>query len=212
MRCGFVNLDDPVYVTRNELVRAGITTNGVAFAFSSVSAVYWHPLTWHSHMLDCALFGLEPGPHHFTSVLFHAANAALLLLVLWQLTNRAWLSAAAATLWAIHPRRVESVTWIAERKDVLSGFFGLAALLAYPWYVKRPTRWRYLALSATFALGLMSKPVLVTLPLLLLLLDHWPLRRPLSWTKLLFEKAPLLAMSDNSVRAGSLRFSRTWEA
>jgi tetratricopeptide (TPR) repeat protein len=195
MRCGFVNLDDPVYVTRNGLVSAGITANGVAFAFSSVGAVYWHPLTWLSHMLDCALFGLAPGPHHFTSVLLHAANAALLLLVLWKLTNRAWLSVSAATLWAIHPLRVESVTWIAERKDVLSGFFGLAALLVYSWYVKRPARRRYLALSATFALGLMSKPVLVTLPFLLLLLDYWPLRRALPWPRLACEKAPLLAMS-----------------
>jgi tetratricopeptide (TPR) repeat protein len=193
--CGFVNLDDPVYVTGNETVRAGITTHGLAFAFSSVSAVYWHPVTWLSHMLDCSLFGLNPGPHHFTSVLLHAANAVLLLLLLSGLTGRLWLSVLAAMLWAIHPLRVESVTWIAERKDVLSGFFGLAALLAYGWYVESPSGRRYIAAAGTFTLGLMSKPVLVTLPAILLLLDYWPLRRALAWPKLVLEKVPLLFIS-----------------
>lgn len=202
----FVNYDDPDYVTANEHVRAGLTAAGVQWAFFSDDVSYWHPLTWLSHMLDWQLFGNGPAGHHATSVLWHAAAAAMAFAALRRLTQAFWTSAAAAALFACHPLRVESVAWIAERKDVLSGFFWFLALWAYAAYAEKrragakPGGEYALALVA-FACGLMSKPMLVTLPCVLLLLDFWPLRRApvgagaAAWGRLVVEKLPFLALS-----------------
>jgi tetratricopeptide (TPR) repeat protein len=174
---GFVDYDDTDYITRNPAVKHGLTAAGVRWAFAGFHVSNWHPLTWLSHMLDCTLFGLNPGPQHLVNVLFHAVNTALLFGLLWRLTRRIWPSALVAALFAWHPLHVESVAWISERKDVLSAFFGLLTLLSYTTYVKenkRPAWWLALIF---FALGLMAKPMLVTLPFVLLLLDYWPLNR-----------------------------------
>ena len=193
----FVNLDDGKYVTENPMVQAGLTWAGVKYAFTSWYGDFWHPLTCLSHMLDCQLFGLNAGGHHLVSVLFHATNAVLLLLLLLRLTGAFWQSAFIAALFAWHPLHVESVAWVAERKDVLSTFFGLLTLMAYVRYaqgvnsdMRQVTRTssiqsrvtchasRYYWLTLLFfALRLMSKPMLVTLPFVMLLLDYWPLRR-----------------------------------
>ena len=191
LRNGFVHYDDPLYVTANAQVQKGLTWDGILWAFHSTVAANWHPLTMLSHMLDCQLFGLKPWGHHATSVLLHAANSALLFLLLRRMTGSTWRSLFVAALFGLHPLRVESVAWIAERKDVLSTFFGLLSLLAYVAYAKEKAekkysvfsvqcsvsrRW-YCAALAFFALGLMSKPMLVTWPFLMLLLDYWPLGR-----------------------------------
>jgi protein O-mannosyl-transferase len=179
LRHAFVNYDDTVYAYENPHIRAGLTAEGVFWAFSHSHAANWHPLSSLSHMLDCQLYGLNPGLHHLNNVLLHAGAAILLLLVLWRMTDALWPSALVAALFAIHPLRVESVAWVSERKDVLSGLFFMLTLAAYVAYARRPTfsLTRYLAVIALFALGLMAKPVLVTLPFLLLLLDYWPLGR-----------------------------------
>jgi protein O-mannosyl-transferase len=212
----FVNYDDDDYVYRNPDVVKGLTGKGVVWAFARTHSYNWHPLTWLSHMLDCQVYGLEhPGGHHLTNVLLHAANAVLLLLVLRQMTARFWSCAFVAAVFAIHPLHVESVAWVAERKDVLSGLFFLLTLMAYIAYARRPfSHRRYLGVIALFALGLMAKPMLVTLPFVLLLLDYWPLgrfspphrenaesakRNRLSTIKrLLVEKLPLVALSAGS--------------
>ena len=179
----FVSLDDAAYVTENSNVQAGLTWSGVTWAFSSCHSANWHPLTWLSHMLDVQLYGLQPLGHHLTSVLFHFANTLLLFLLLHRMTGALWRSALVAALFALHPLRVESVAWVAERKDVLSTFFGLLCLLAYARYaqeskVQSPrSKVFYVLALVTYALGLMSKPMLVTLPCVLLLLDYWPLKR-----------------------------------
>jgi len=172
--CGF---DDDAYVSENALVRQGLTPRGVAWAFTTFRAANWHPLTWLSHMLDVSLFGMEPGAHHLVNVAFHAANAVLLFLVLRGMTGALWGSAAVAALFALHPLHVESVAWIAQRKDVLSAFFFLLMLSAYLRYARSPSRGRLAAVTALFALGLLAKPMLVTAPFVLLLLDFWPLGR-----------------------------------
>ena len=174
---GFVRYDDPHYVTGNPVVQRGLTPEGLHWAFTTTTFANWLPVTWLSHMLDCHLFGISAGGHHATSAALHAFNAAALFLALRAMTARFWAPAAAAALFAFHPLRVESVSWVAERKDVLCGTFFMLALLAYGQYCRRPTAGRYLALLACHALGLMSKTMLVTLPCLLLLLDYWPLRR-----------------------------------
>lgn len=180
---GFVVYDDPDYVTESPLVQAGLTWPGVRWAFTTWHVSNWHPLTWLSHMADCELFGLQAGAHHLVNVLFHAANAALLFVLLWRLTGASWASALVAALFAWHPLRVESVAWVSERKDVLSLFFALLTLLAYVRYVRTlgvpgAKAGRLLVLAvALFALGLLAKPMLVTLPFVLLLLDWWPLTR-----------------------------------
>jgi len=175
---GWVKFDDDVYVSENPQVMRGLTAEGIAWAFSTTYANNWHPLTWLSHTLDCRFYGLHAGGHHLTNVLLHAAAAILLFLVLWRMTDDLWPSAFAAAVFAIHPLRVESVAWIAERKDVLSGLFFMLTLGAYVGYVRRPfSLVRYLTVVLLFALGLMAKPMLVTLPFVLLLLDYWPLRR-----------------------------------
>ncbi len=173
----FVNFDDDGYVNENPHVRDGLTAEGMAWAFTAFCSDNWHPLTWLSHMLDCQFYGLKPAGHHLTNLLLHAATAVLLFLALRRMTAALWPSAWAATLFAIHPLRVESVAWVAERKDVLSGLFFMLTLWFYTCYAQRPAWGRYWFVVASFALGLTAKPMLVTLPFVLLLLDYWPLRR-----------------------------------
>jgi tetratricopeptide (TPR) repeat protein len=169
--------DDGGYVVTNLRVRNGLTLDGVRWALTAFHAGNWHPLTWLSHMADISLFGLAPGPHHAVNVALHAANAALLFLALRRLTGAAGRAFVVAALFAAHPLRVESVAWVAERKDLLSAFFFFLTLLAYAHYVERRTITRYLLVAALFTLGLLSKPMVVTLPFTLLLLDLWPLAR-----------------------------------
>ena len=175
----FVLYDDPDYILDNPHVRAGLTWESVQWAFGNLhgTITYWHPLTWLSHMLDVQLFGLNPGPHHLVNVLFHIINAALVFLVVQRMTGAFWRSAAVAALFALHPLQVDTVAWVTERKNVLSGMFWLLTLGAYARYAERPGAGRYLLMLLFFVLGLLCKPVLVTLPCVLLLLDFWPLRR-----------------------------------
>jgi tetratricopeptide (TPR) repeat protein len=173
----FVDFDDHVYVYENPSITRGLSVDGVIGAFTHAHARNWHPLTTISHMLDCQLFGLKAGGHHFTNVFLHSIGVVLLFLVLRQMTDRLWRSAFVASLFAIHPLHVESVAWISERKDVLSAVFFMLTLFAYVHYARAPSVRRYLAVAFVFALGLMSKPMLVTLPFVLLLLDYWPLER-----------------------------------
>ena len=173
----FINYDDNVYITDNPHVQSGLTGKSVGWAFTTTQAGNWHPLTWLSHMMDYQLFGLNPRGHHLTSVFLHITNSILLFLALRWATSTIWPSALVASLFAIHPLHVESVAWVAERKDVLSTFFWLLTILAYIKYGKRPKRITYLLVLLLFALGLAAKPMLVTLPFVLLLLDYWPLDR-----------------------------------
>ncbi|HUV51190.1 MAG TPA: hypothetical protein VMW78_09255, partial [Anaerolineae bacterium] len=195
----FVNYDDKKYITENQHVQAGLTLKSIAWAFTSTDASNWHPLTWLSHMLDCQLFGLKPGGHHFTSVFFHILNAILLFLVFKKMTGAFWKSAFVAALFALHPLHVESVAWVAERKDVLSTFFWMLTMGSYVWYVEHPGTNRYLLVLLFFALGLMAKPMLITLPFVLLLLDYWPLGRfNYQWSsalQLIREKIPLFVLA-----------------
>lgn len=190
----FVNLDDPVYVAANEHVRSGLTAPGIGWALTN-TAVYWHPLAWLSHMLDIELFGLVAGAHHVTSAFIQALTAILLCLLLFRLTSNKYRSIAAASIWALHPLRVESVAWIAERKDVLSGFFGVLTLLMYTDYARSNSRKRYGFVLGSFALALMSKPTLVVLPFVMLLMDWWPLPHRASWKRRIIEKLPLFAFA-----------------
>jgi Flp pilus assembly protein TadD len=190
----FANFDDQVYVTNNPQVRAGLTAAGVQWAFVATHGANWHPLTWLSHMTDVQLFGMSAGAHHVVNLAFHVVNTLLLWIVLTRLTESSMRSAAVAALFAVHPLHVESVAWIAERKDVLSAFFALLTIWSYAGYVRHSSRARYLAALMWFAFGLMSKPMLVTLPFVLLLLDVWPLRR-FSIRAALLEKAPFLILS-----------------
>ncbi|MGH8024234.1 MAG: tetratricopeptide repeat protein, partial [Limisphaerales bacterium] len=227
---GFINYDDPDYILNNPHVKAGLTWSGVIWAFTHAYAANWHPITWISHMLDCQLFGLDPEGHHLINVLFHAANAVLLFILLTYMTRAPWRSFFVAALFAWHPLRVESVAWAAERKDVLSGFFWMLALLCYAVYGRnRPLRRpappgpdeksaargsplqntargaatpsaapaSYWLALLFFACGLMSKPMVVTLPFVLLLLDFWPLRRFSASTlpRLILEKLPFFALT-----------------
>jgi hypothetical protein len=173
----FISFDDDDYVTENRHVQDGITLKGIAWAFSESHAHNWHPLTWLAHMLDCQMFGLKAGRHHLVNLFFHIANTLLLFLILNRMTKGLWQSAFVAGLFALHPLHVESVAWVAERKDVLSTLFWMLTMGAYMHYVERPGYKRYLFVLAFFLLGLLSKPMLVTLPFVLLLLDYWPLRR-----------------------------------
>jgi hypothetical protein len=176
-QCDFVYFDDPRYVTENSQVQQGITLEGIRWAFTTFHFANWHPLTWISHLSDVQLFGLRPRWHHLTNLLFHIANTVLLFFVLLWMTKVRWESAVVAALFALHPLHVESVAWVSERKDVLSTFFWLLTMGAYCRYVERPGLRRYLLVVLFFAMGLMSKPMLVTLPFVLLLLDYWPLQR-----------------------------------
>jgi protein O-mannosyl-transferase len=203
----FLDLDDPQYVSENPNVANGLSWPSIRWAFTSIYASYWIPLLWLSHMLDVQLYGLDAGGHHVTNLLLHAVNSVLLFALLRRMTGTTYRSALVAALFAVHPLHVESVVWITERKDVLSTFFWFAATWTYVTYTRTPKLGTYLLTAALFAFGLMSKPMLVTLPFTLLLLDVWPLRRLeltgpwLSATErrralqLLLEKAPLIAMA-----------------
>ena len=176
---GFIGFDDGLYVTDNSHVRAGLSSSSIAwsFSFEDKDKTYWHPLIWLSHMLDVEMYGLHAGPHHLTNVALHLVNSMLLFFGLSHLTGSHWRSFMVAGLFAVHPINVESVAWIAARKNILSTTFWLLTTYAYVYYAKKPGMARYLALTLTFLLGLIAKPMLVTLPCTLLLLDFWPLRR-----------------------------------
>jgi len=190
----FVNYDDPVYVTDNPHVRAGLTWDGVIWAFTTFHAANWSPLTWLSHMLDVQLFGLRSGWHHMTNVLLHAGAVLLLYAALERLTKARWPSAFVAFLFALHPLHVESVAWISERKDVLCAVFWFLTIWCYARYTQKPGAVRYLLMLVSFAFGLLSKPMIVTLPFVLLLLDFWPLRRA-NRLAVLWEKLPMFALT-----------------
>jgi protein O-mannosyl-transferase len=190
----FISADDDLYVSQNPIVQAGLTRAGIVWTATAVVANNWLPVTLLSHMLDIQLFGLSSGAHHLMNVIYHALAAVLLFVVLRRSTREVWPSAFVAFLFALHPLHVESVAWISERKDVLSALFCFLALYAYVRYTERPALSRYLAVMGFFALGLMSKPMLVTFPFTLLLFDFWPLRRAPS-LRLLGEKLPLFALS-----------------
>lgn len=198
----FVNYDDDRYVTDNLHVRAGLQWETVKWAFTSFDEANWHPLTWLSHALDCQLFGLNPAGPHYVNVLLHSLSSLLLFCLLWQATGATGRSWMVAMLFAIHPINVGSVAWIAERKNLLSMLFFLLALAAYQRYVKNPSPIRYLAVLVSFACGLMAKPMIITLPFVLLLWDYWPLRRTAFNTykaaqlsRLFLEKVPLIMLS-----------------
>ncbi|MHB8773183.1 MAG: tetratricopeptide repeat protein [Syntrophales bacterium] len=200
VRHEFVNYDDDRYVYENPVVQKGLTLGGVRWASTYGEIGHWHPLTWISHMLDCQIYGLQAGGHHLINVLLHALVAILLFLVLWRMTGFFWRSAFVAAVFAVHPLRAESVAWVSERKDVLSGLFFMLTIGAYDRYVRLPTsRGRFGMVVLFFTLGLLSKNMLVTLPFLLLLLDYWPLNRasaftPRIWLRLAAEKWPLFAL------------------
>lgn len=192
----FVNYDDPDYTTGNVHVRPGLTAQGLEWALTSRDAANWFPVTWVSHMIDAQFFGMESGWHHLHNVLLHALAAILLCVFLQRATGTRWRSALVAVLFALHPLHVESVAWVAERKDVLSACFWFLTLLAYVWYSERPGWSRYFAVASSLCFGLMAKPMVVTLPLVLLLLDYWPLTRLRHrWRKAILEKLPLLVLS-----------------
>ena len=177
IRHEFVNFDDDVYVYENPHVAHGLTVSRIAWAFAGPHRSVWVPLTWISLMLDSQLYDLSAGGFHLTNALLHAAAVVILFLVLWRMTGGVWSSGLVAAVFALHPLRVESVAWITERKDVLSGLFFMSTLAAYLGYVRYPSRLRYLAIMVLLTLGLMAKGMLVTLPVVLLLLDYWPLGR-----------------------------------
>lgn len=195
----FVDLDDGGYVVNNPHVNTGLSWTNLQWALTSGYAANWHPLTWMSHQLDVSLFGVASGPHHIVNVAWHVAGTLVLFGLLRAMTGAMWRSAAVAALFAVHPVHVESVAWLAERKDVLSAFFWFATTWAYVAWVRRPGSWRYAAIVCLFALGLMSKPMVVTLPFTLLLLDVWPLQRNgIPIASRIVEKLPLFAMAAGS--------------
>ena len=203
IRYDFVNYDDPSYVYQNTRITSGVNLANLAWAFTHIHSENWHPLTTITHMLDCQSYGLSAGWHHFTNVLLHAIAVVLLFVALQQMTGALWRSAFVSAVFAVHPLHVESVAWIAERKDVLSAFFFMLTLLAYLHYTRAPSVGRYLTVALVVALGLMSKPMLVTLPFVLLLLDYWPLGRIEAHRSntgrqvlhLVVEKIPLIVLS-----------------
>ncbi len=214
----FIDFDDLQYIAENPIVQGGITRAGIIWAFTTDLTGNWHPLTWLSHMLDCQMFGLDAGAHHMVNVGIHVINAILLLLVLRQMTGALWQSAFVAAVFALHPLHVESVAWASERKDVLSALFWILTMWAYVHYSKRPGLKRYVPVVIFLALGLMAKPMLITIPFVLLLMDFWPLGRmgsapmstsvkqtdrrpprsvthPADFTRLIVEKIPLFILS-----------------
>jgi len=196
----FVDLDDSVYVTENEEVKAGLTGRSILWAFGEPHASFWHPLTWLSHMLDCELFGLNPAGHHLTSLMLHIANTLLLFWVLMEMSGAVWQSAFVAGAFAMHPLHVESVAWVSERKDVLSTLFWMLTMAGYVRYARLGGAKWYVVTLFLFSLGLLAKPMLVTLPLVLLLLDYWPLHRLVRVTShesraAILEKLPFFALS-----------------
>lgn len=194
----FINFDDDRYVYENSEVSRGLTLDGFKWLLTHSHAHLWHPLTTLSHMIDCQIYGLRPAGHHFTNILLHNTGTVLLFLVLTQMTGRVWPSAFVAAIFAIHPMRVESVAWVAERKDVLSGVFFMLSLGAYTRYARAPNIARYLTMSIFVVCGLMSKATFVTVPIVLLLLDYWPLQRAENfgaWRRLVLEKLPLFGFA-----------------
>src|SRR5581483_3921596 len=189
----FVGYDDALYVADNAAVNHGLTTAALKWAFTHIHAANWHPLTWLSHMIDCQIFGLNPAGHHFVNVLLHSISVLLLFFVLKSMTGSVGRSAVVAGLFAVHPLHVESVAWVAERKDVLSGVFFMATLATYTWYTRARSLARYALVCAVFACGLMAKPMLVSVPIVLLLVDFWPLQRleKQTFRKCVLEKIPL---------------------
>ncbi len=195
---GFINLDDTEYVYENPHVRQGITAGGLGWALTSVGYYYWQPLTWISHMLDCEFYGLKPAGHHFTNVVLHSINAVLLLLALYRLTGSPMKALVASAVFAVHPLRVESVAWIAERKDLLAGTFFIAGLAAYAGYARRPSRSTYAMVLGSYFLALASKPTAITFPFVLLLLDYWPLARWRPVWPAIREKLPMFGLAAGS--------------
>ena len=197
LKADFINFDDPQYVTSNPYVMLGLSLDSIRWAFTSTHASNWHPLTWLSLMFDRQIFGSGPTAFHLVNLLLHIVNSILLFIVLNRLTKAFWPSASVAALFALHPLHVESVAWVAERKDVLCTLFWLLTMFAYVRFVEQPTKKRYLAILTAFTLGLMAKPMLVTLPFVLLLLDYWPLNRISikTFRNLLLEKIPLFALT-----------------
>jgi tetratricopeptide (TPR) repeat protein len=201
----FVNFDDPKYIYKNPHIQAGLTSESIIWSFTTTYAANWHPLTWLSHMVDVELFGMNPSGHHISNIIFHLANTLLLFFILWKMTGKPWRSGLVAGLFALHPLHVESVAWVSERKDVLSTFFFMLTIWEYIYYVNQPNIRRYIIVCIFFALGLMAKPMLVTLPFVLLLLDYWPLNRlkfkghrlstPKIPSSILVEKIPLFILS-----------------
>ena len=224
----FIGFDDQSYIQNNPMVSGGLTWKGIAWAFTTFYDSNWHPLAWIAHMVDVQLFGLDAGRHLLVNTLIHAANSVLLFLFLKRVTEARWPSAMVAALFALHPLHVESVAWAIERKDTLSTFFGLIALLAYARYASAPSPTRYAAVALWLALGLMAKPMLVTWPFLLLVLDYWPFRRvawrpadgmkrfATAWLPLVREKVPLMGliaasmiltwMAQRTVQSGQMIF------
>jgi protein O-mannosyl-transferase len=197
----FLVFDDNPYVVKNVHVSTGLDFGNVVWAFTNFWEANWHPLTWISHMADCQVFGLNSGPHHLVNLALHAINILVLFWLLRKATGAVWRSCFVAALFAVHPLNVETVAWVAQRKSLLSTLFSLLAIGAYGWYSRRPNWKRYLVVAAIFALALLSKPMAVSLPFVLLLLDYWPLERyadisfRLRWMRLSLEKIPLLLMS-----------------
>lgn len=191
----FVDYDDPAYVANNPHIRSGFTWDSVRWAFTSIDDDNWFPLTRLSHILDCQIFGLDAGMQHWTNVVLHMMSALLLFAFLKRMTAARWPSAFVAFVFALHPLHVESVAWIAERKDVLGGLFWFVTIWAYLRYVERPSPGRYVAVLVAFGCGLMTKPMIVTLPFALLLVDYWPLRRLKATPRVFLEKLPLIALS-----------------
>ena len=202
----FISLDDDLYIRNNPMVTGGLTLKGVVWAFTTFHAANWHPLTWLSHMVDSQIFGLNAGGHLLVNTLIHVSNTLLLFFFLKRVTGARWRSAIVAALFALHPLHVESVAWAAERKDTLATFFGLLSLLAYARYAEANSWKRYALVALWLGLGLMAKPMLVTWPFVLLLLDYWPLRRlewqptdgirrfARAWLPLIREKLPLFGL------------------
>ena len=195
LHCEFVNIDDAEYITNNPLVYAGVTIKGIAWAFTNTHFMHWFPLTYFSHMVMCTLGGSDPWWHHLCNLLLHACNVLLLFGVLKRMTGATWQSAMVAALFAVHPLNVESVAWISERSNVLSTLFWILTLVAYVDYVQKPSLGRYCVILVSYALGYLSKPMVVTLPVILLLLDYWPLDRWNERWKLIREKVPLFVMA-----------------
>ena len=225
MNYPFVNFDDYSYILKNHFVQEGLTWEGILWAFSFKSLTYWHPVVWLSHMLDCHIYGLIPGMHHTVGLIFHIANSLLVFMALKQMTGALWRSAIVTALFALHPINVESVAWVAERKNVLSTFFWMLTMLTYIFYSKQPSFYRYLTTILLFVLGLMAKPMLVTLPFVFLILDYWPLRRlrfgqnktikpgvsvsgfqESSVFRLVLEKVPFFVLSAVSIYISALAF------
>jgi hypothetical protein len=192
---GFLTWDDQDYVTGNPHVKAGLTADGIKWAFTSAHASNWIPLAWISHMIDVQFFGLAPGMHHMVSVVIHVASVLILFAALNRMTGALGPSVFVALVFGIHPPHAESVAWIAERKDVLSGLVWVLTMWFYARYAERPGVARYVSVAVAFVLGLLSKPMVVTLPFVLLLLDFWPLKRPETFRRLVVEKLPLIGLS-----------------